>query len=293
MTLSRTPYIPPSYEYMAQQNALMEGTTEAMYAAGVASVQALRDVDVSAITYASDGLAITGIEVLPHLNPDERIPLLIYNRGGSGNYGMLSPGQVSVLMAPFAQRMRCAVLASNYRGNGGSDGADELGGGDVYDVLRLIELGKQQPWWDGKNLFLLGWSRGGMMTYLLLKHGVQANAAVVGAGLADLAQNFVRRPEMLRVYEKFIPNFAAQKESLMQERSAVCWPEKINAPLLMLHGDADDRVFVEEARTLHAKLQALHKPVRYVEYAEGNHALKRHHKEWTSEAVAWFEQYRR
>jgi hypothetical protein len=41
--LSRIPYIPPSYEFMAQHNALIEGTTEAMYAAGVACVQDLHD----------------------------------------------------------------------------------------------------------------------------------------------------------------------------------------------------------------------------------------------------------
>ena len=293
MMLSRTPYIPPSYEFMAQQHALMEGTTEAMYAAGVASVQALRDVEVSAITYASDGLAITGIEVLPHLTAHERIPLLIYNRGGSGNYGMLSPGQVSVLMAPFAQRMQCGVLASNYRGNGGSEGSEQWGGDDVHDVLNLLALGKQQPWWDGKNIFMLGWSRGGMMTYLALKHGAPVNAAVVGAGAADLAAGNVRRPEMEKVCARFIADYANRRDEALRERSAINWPEKIAAPLLLLHGDADDKVDVADARTLYAQLQALGKQVRYVEYEGGNHALKRHHTQWTSEAVAWFEQYRR
>lgn len=292
--LSKIPYIPPSYETMRDANALMEGTTEASYNASVGNLNALKGMTVSSITYESEGLAITGLEILPKLAPGEKIPLMIYCRGGNGNYGMLSPGQVTVLMAPFVQRMKLAVLASNYRGNGGSEGAEEFGGADVNDVLNLIALGMQQPWWDGRNLFLLGWSRGGMMTYLTLKAGIMPNAAVVGAGVTDLVSASAHRPLMEeRVYKRRIPDYDARREELLQARSAVCWPEKLNAPLLILHGDADDKVEVNQARILVEKLQALGKMVRYVEYPEGNHALRKHWKQWTDEAVAWFELYRK
>ena len=294
MTLTRTPFTPPSYAEMLQRNALMEGTTEGMYTTSVVNMQRLSGVSVSAITYNSDGLSITGLEVLPTLTAGEKIPLMIYNRGGSGDYGMLSAGQVIGLMAPFAQRMRLGVLASNYRGNGGSEGREEWGGADVHDVLNLLELGKQQPWWDGKNIFMLGWSRGGMMTYLALKHGAVVNAAAVGAGAADLAAGAIFRPVMEeKIYTHFIPNFAARREEAMRERSAVCWPEKINTPLLLLHGDADDRVHVNEARRLYAQLKALDKTVRYVEYAGDNHGLKQHWKQWVDEVLTWFETYRK
>ncbi len=293
MHLSKTPYTPPSYAFMEQHNALMRGTTQAMYESSVRNVQSLSGVAVSAIAYASDGLRVTGIEVLPEFAAGETAPLLIYNRGGSGNYGMLSPGQITVLMAPFAIALRCGVLASNYRGNGGSEGREEFGDGDVNDVLNLLELGKQQPWWDGKNIFMLGWSRGGMMTYLCLKRGAQITAAATGAALTDLAANLAARPDMERVYQRFATGFDAHRDDVLRARSAVCWPEKINAPLLLMHGDADDVVDVSQAHELYAKLTALGKQVRYVEYAGGDHALKRHRAEWTEAAVAWFENYRR
>jgi dipeptidyl aminopeptidase/acylaminoacyl peptidase len=60
-----------------------------------------------------------------------------------------------------------------------------------------------------------------------------------------------------------------------------------------MHGDDDDRVHVDEARELAGQLQALGKTVRYVEYAGGNHGLKRHWKQWTDETVAWFAAYRK
>lgn len=290
--LTRTPYTPPPYEFMRDAHALMEGTTEASYNASVGNLRGLKDVAVSSITYESDGLAVTGVEVLPELAAGEKIPLLIYNRGGSGNYGMLSPGQITVLMMPFVQRLRVGVLASNYRGNGGSEGREEWGGGDVNDVLNLMEIGKAQEWWDGKNVFMLGWSRGGMMTYLAMKHGAQLNAAVVGAGAADLIRGNVLRPEMDRVCARFIPGYAENRDALLRERSAVCWPEKISAPLLLLHGDADDKVDVADARDMYAKLQALGKPVKYVEYPGGDHALRKQWKQWVDDAARWFEAHR-
>ena len=288
--LSRTPYIPPPYSEMADY--LMAGTTQGMYDTSVANLQALKGVEISAITYSSDGLKITGIEVLPEVGAGEKIPLMIYNRGGSGNYGMLSPGQITVLMAPFAKQMRLGVLASNYRGNGGSEGREEFGGADVSDVLNLIALGKEQEWWDGKNIFMLGWSRGGMMAYLAMKAGAELTAVAIGAGLSDLHDAAARREDMERIYERYAVKGQSREETL-NARSAVCWPEKLNAPLLIMHGDADETIDVSGARALVEKLTALHKDVKYVEYPEGNHALKKHWKEWVGETLAWFTKYKK
>ena len=289
--LSHTPYIPPPYAEMADY--LMAGTTQGMYDTSIANLQALKGVAVSAITYASDGLRVAGIEVLPSdIAAGEKIPLMIYNRGGSGNYGMLSPGQITVLMAPFVKQLRLGVLASNYRGNGGSEGREEFGGADVQDVLNLIALGKEQPWWDGKNIFLLGWSRGGMMAYRAMQAGADLTAVAVGAGVADLFDLAARRDDMEQIFQRYALE-GKDRETALRERSAVQWPEKLNAPLLIMHGDADDTVDVSQARVLAGKLEALGKPVKYVEYAEGDHALKKYWKEWVGETVSWFTQYRK
>ena len=293
--LSKQPYTPPPYAEMTDK--LMRGTTQAMYETSVANFQALKRMEVSGIVYASDGLKVTGIEVVPgDLGPSETMPLMIYNRGGSGDYGVLSPGQVTVLMAPFVKRMRLGVLASNYRGNGGSEGHEEWGGADVNDVLNLVALGKAQPWWDGKNIFMLGWSRGGMMSYLALKAGLEVNAVAVGAGLADLYDNIERRRDIETMVVTRYANaadYALNRDAILRARSAVYWPEALNAPLLILHGDADETVHVAEARNLVAQLQALGKTVKYVEYAGGDHALKKFWKQWVDQVVSWFETYRK
>ncbi len=290
--LSKTPYQAPALQTLRDWHCAGPQLTEEAYAAFLEQTKAARGSDLSDIVYESDGLKVTGVEALPTLEPNEKVPLIIYNRGGSGNFGMLTPFQINSMITPYAQRMRAGVLASNYRGNAGGEGQEEWGGRDVQDVLNLMEIGKSQPWWDGKNIFMMGWSRGCMMSYLALKQGAQVNAVVSGAGGGDLFALSERRPDMEKVYQRFIPDYATDREQQLKARSVNFWPEKINVPVLMLHGDADDRVDVSESRNLYAQLHALGKPVKYVEFPGGNHGLSAHQAQVVDETVRWFEQYR-
>ena len=54
------------------------------------------------------------------------------------------------------------VVASQYRGNGGSEGREEFGGSDVKDILNLFPLIDNLHNADNKNIGMFGWSRGGM-----------------------------------------------------------------------------------------------------------------------------------
>ena len=52
------------------------------------------------------------------------------------------------------------VLASQYRGNDGGEGRDEVGGADVADVMALMQVALRLPYTDAANVFLYGLSRG-------------------------------------------------------------------------------------------------------------------------------------
>lgn len=49
-------------------------------------------------------------------------------------------------------------------------------------------------------------------------------------------------------YEPLIPDFVNRREEAMRERSAVSWADRINVPLLILHGTAD--ASISAVRTL-------------------------------------------
>lgn len=265
-----TPFIPHAAEELAE-NVFPKPLDPFLYGKMVEKYEKIADVTTCRITYESDGLKVTGIACVP-TDHEGALPLMVFNRGGSRRYGMLTVVQVLRLLAPLA-RKGYIVLSTNYRGNDGGEGQEQFGGDEVRDVLKLLELGQELPEWDQKNVYLAGWSRGGMMTYLGLKHGAQVNAAASVAGLADLRCTEEQKPEMYeRVYKPLVPHESeAELQEQLAERSAVCWPEAIHVPLLLQHGDADDVVPVDQSDTLSGMLDQ----AEYIRYAGGDHFLNR------------------
>jgi dipeptidyl aminopeptidase/acylaminoacyl peptidase len=60
------------------------------------------------------------------------------------------------------------VIASQYRGNGGSESQEEFGGKDANDITTLPEVLKEIEHTYIREIGMYGRSRGGMMTYIAL-----------------------------------------------------------------------------------------------------------------------------
>ena len=144
----------------------------------------LDQVEIKSITYLSDGLKVKGYLLAP--TKGEKLPCVIFNRGGNREFGALTDLSVAAFLVRVAS-WGYVVVASQYRGNAGGEGKEEFGGKDVNDVLNLLPLLKSLPQADATRVGMYGWSRGGMMTYLALAKTDQIAAAIVGGGLTDLA----------------------------------------------------------------------------------------------------------
>lgn len=276
------PFIPHPWEEIAAAHVFPRDVTAPWYNGQVKTcLQLQQDVlDCFRIAYLGPAGVVTGLAAFPKHMPEEiKLPLVIFNRGGSGEYGRLTAYNV---VFPFADLVRggYAVLASNYRGNDGGEGHEEFGGAEIEDVLALQALGESQPWWNGKT-YMLGWSRGGMMTYLALKHGASVRAAATLAGVAEMDRSrFANR----------MPEEAGDREIAeeLEARSATAWPERLTTPLLMMHGDADRIVDVSQSQALADQLAALSYDYKLVVLPAGGHSLSRYYKEIAAEVLAWF-----
>jgi dipeptidyl aminopeptidase/acylaminoacyl peptidase len=250
------------------------------------------------LTYLSDGLRVTAFLWKPKDtagNAGRKLPLILYLRGGNRDFGQLWPWEQEGFYSYVSQGY--AVLATQYRGvDGGDFGAtgDEFGGAEVHDVLNLIPLARALGFLDPANVFLLGESRGGMETYLALKSGLAVNAAAVVSGEADLAAGGKSRPEMLGVYRELIPGFAQHGPEMLRARSVVDWPEKIDAPVLILHGTADWRTSPrDDALAVADKLQALGKTYSLTLYAGDSHGLPYDWRDRDRRILEWFQRFRK
>ena len=233
---------------------------------------AQKDTLIEAFEYSSDGLRVRGLSwVKRNLKSNEKLPILIWNRGGNRDFGSLDVND-AIWLSKFAQK-GYFVFASQYRGTEHEVGKDEFGGKDVHDVLNLIKLAKLTSHADGTQIFVAGHSRGGMETYLVLKADPEIKAAASLAGECDLKAGLASRPDFEKdVYEELIPHYLENKTRALDARSACSWPSKIHAPLYILQGTEDMAVDPKEATELAQSLASANVPYQ-LEFFDGGHNL--------------------
>jgi dipeptidyl aminopeptidase/acylaminoacyl peptidase len=240
-------------------------------------------VDCRHIKYMSDGLKVAGYIWKPK-NATDKLPLIIFNRGGNGEFGKALPWQNIWRFALDG----FVVIATQLRGSDGGDGKDEFGGADVDDVLNVIPLAASLGVADMRNVFLLGWSRGGMETTIALKRGMKVNAAAIGGALTDLPAELARRPLGTNVWRRLMPNYS---ELALRERSAIFWPERIRVPLLLIHGGADWRADPSDTLHLAEALKRAGATYDVVIYPGDDHGVTAHKDDSNRRIVQWFRRF--
>ncbi|MCF2909507.1 prolyl oligopeptidase family serine peptidase [Pseudoalteromonas sp. DL2-H2.2] len=240
-------------------------------------------------TYHVDGRDVAGYVIKPkHVN--EKLPVIIYNRGGNGNYGAVVFGSMMANLFPLAKE-GFVIVGSQYRGTfTQEENLDEFGGQDVNDVIALMDIISQFDGADPQRVGMFGASRGAMQTHLAMKQisGVKAVATI--AGVVDLNKELTFRPEMEKVYSKRIPNYHATKAAQLARRSVINWVKELpkNVPILLIHGDSDKRVSVENSVRFAEALEKEKIPNKLVVYKGDNHYIERNEQAAFAELSEWF-----
>lgn len=246
--------------------------------------------DYYRLSYWSDGLQIQALYAEPK-DKTRTFPAVIYNRGGSADNGLIG----GIELAPFAES-GYVVVASQYRGAGGSQGSDQFGGDDVHDVLNLIPFLKSRALVDPNRIVMFGTSRGAMMTYLTLKAETQRKtrdikAAATVSGVADLIMWSKERPDLNNgFFQLYIGASTIEDPQRFKDRSATYWAGMIRVPVLLQHGDGDIEVSAEQSKQLYRKLRANGRVAKLLIYPGDNHGLSGHEAGYP-EAMRWFQQY--
>ena len=283
-------------EYARQRNVIMQSWEQLLPSLPTREEFELKTAytgfECKRITYWSDGLKVVGYIWKPQNTEGKKLPLIIANRGGSLELAKLTPrsglrfGFYNFLSSGFI------VIGSQYRGNDGGQGKEEFGGADINDVLNLIPLAKSLEYIDTNNIFMFGASRGGMMSYLALKHGIKVNAVAVAGGLSDLAANLNTFPELLTRWQSIIPDLEKNRELYLRDRSAVYWADKLDSPLLILHGSADWRCNLDsQALALVQRLQKYGKSHQLMVYEGDDHFLSFNREDSEQKIIEWFKSH--
>lgn len=251
---------------------------------------AIEETIVEKITYLSDGLKVKGYVAYPRASG--KFPCIIWCRGGYGGSGAIDSFTARGIFGQLAS-WGYVVLSTQYRGSDGGEGKDEFGGGDLNDILNLIPLAEEIEKADTSRWAIEGWSRGGMMTYLALTKTNIFRTAIVTGGITDLRCNANESAFMRKLYESYVGNVDTKEfNELCDTRSIVKFPEKLaDTPILIIHGNADNRVLPHDSLDLAVKLIDLKRKFRLIMLEEGDHFLKKHRKEVDSLRKEWFARF--
>jgi dipeptidyl aminopeptidase/acylaminoacyl peptidase len=247
----------------------------------------------STFNYSVDGNTVKGYIIKPKVSKG-KLPVLIYNRGGNGNFGGVVFGSMMHNLFPIANE-GFVIIGSQYRGTFTKNPSahDEFGGSDVNDVTALLNYIPSIEGADEKRIGMYGASRGGMQTHLAMKKVKNIKAIATIAGNSDLLKGLTYRPEMEKVFKHRIPDYEENKVAELEKRSVLNWATELspNVPILLIHGTNDKRVSVNHSIDLAASLKKNNIPHKLVLYPDDNHGLMKNKEQANKELISWFREY--
>lgn len=251
--------------------------------------QRFQSVQMYHLTYTSNNLAIKAYLALPP-STGEKMPVIIFNAGGTGERGALSATTAAATIGLYAA-WGYVAFASQYRGRGGSEGLEEWGAGDVEDVINALPMIRSWNYVDNNRMGIVGGSRGGMMTYQILARTDIFKAAVAFGAPANFTA-LMPDSYILKTAHKFLPT-GADVQTLLYQRSAALWADQLckTTPLLVLHGSGDRRVDAVHSYELGLALQQTLHPYKLVIYDNADHVLAGRREESNADIRWWLDHY--
>ncbi len=223
-------------------------------------------VRLEEIVYWSDGLRVKGLLAEPIA--DGKYEGIIYLRGGIQHVGMVRPSRMAQLASNGF-----VVFAPYYRGNRGGEGRDEFAGDDRLDAVNAVDVLKQQPKTIADRIHLLAFSRGGIMALWTAILREDITSVVTWAGVSDVVFTYHERVDLRRMMRRVIGGTPNNNPDAYRERTALFRINELDASVLIIHGELDEHVSVEQARLLENALREHNKDYETWYFPEYTHYI--------------------
>jgi len=246
----------------------------------------------------ADGRDMQGLLITPvgH-EPGKKCPLIMWVHGG--------PTGVSAFRyyAAFGWNQLLAntgyaVFLPNYRGSVGwglefaESNIGDMGGQDFQDMLlgvdSLIAAGLADP----DRLAIAGWSYGGFTAAWAVSQTKRFKAAVMGAGISHWL-SFHGKSALADWDAIHYATSPYEAGGLFQKCSPLTYYENLQTPTLILHGEEDQDVPVEQSYLFYRALKDKGVPTELVVYPREDHAIKEraHLLDMSKRVLEWIGRY--
>jgi dipeptidyl aminopeptidase/acylaminoacyl peptidase len=246
----------------------------------------------------SDGARLRGALLLPsNYDPGKRYPLIVkvYATGfGSNAVNEFGFAEAAVDNLQLLATRGYAVLYPDIPVNQQSPLKD-LSKAVLPAIDKLIELGIADP----DRLGVMGHSFGGYSTLALIVQTPRFKAAVESAGFANMVGIFGEMNKDGSAYGVALGQLPAGPPWVLRdiyvENSPIFYFDKIETPLLIIHGSADTAVSHFLADEVFVGLRSLRKEVTYALYQGESHFPASwsyaNQVDYAQRAIDWFDKY--
>ncbi|NCD14241.1 MAG: S9 family peptidase, partial [Bacteroidia bacterium] len=231
----------------------------------------------------------------PHFDPERSYPLIVYYYGGTSPTSRIFESTYPLHVYAAQDYVVYTLQPSGTTGYGQEFSARHVNAWGEQTAEEIIEGVKAfvaaHPFVDSTRIGNIGASYGGFMTQYLITQTDLFAASVSHAGISNITSYWGEG------YWGYSYSAGASADSypwnnprLYVEQSPLFQADKINTPLLLLHGSADTNVPIGESIQMYTALKLLNKPVEFIQVEGENHAIYDYQKRigWNHTIYAWF-----
>ena len=246
----------------------------------------------------ADGEEMQGLLIKPvGYEIGKRYPLVMSVHGGPSGVSS-SRYYAANGWAQLMANQGYAVFMPNYRGSVGwgrafsESNLGDMGGKDFKDMMlgidSLIEAGIA----DADRLALSGWSYGGFIAAWAVSQTDRFRTVVMGAGISHWL-SFHGNSCLSAWDQLYYQASPYQAEGRYTRFSPLSYYEKLQTPTLILHGEVDRDVPVEQSYLFYRALEDRGTPVELIVYPREPHGVteRAHVRDMAERVISWLRQY--
>jgi dipeptidyl aminopeptidase/acylaminoacyl peptidase len=169
---------------------------------------------------------------------------------------------------------------------------EEWGGLCYRDLMRVVDAVLERGWVDEKRMGVIGGSFGGYMTNWIIGQTRRFSAAVTVAGISNLTSFYGTTDE------QFFPEIEFkggpwENSKIYVKHSPIWYAKNFKTPTMVIHGQYDFRVRIEQAEQMFTALQKQKVPSVYAWFPDEGHGVRKpvHRKLYYKVILDWFDHF--